>query len=106
DEPAAIGEVYNVAVGERISLNELYRALRDLIGERHPELRIPAPHYAEFRSGDVRHSEADIGKARRLLGYLPEWNVMSGLARALPWYENHSIDRTSSLEAGHVRRVV
>jgi UDP-N-acetylglucosamine 4-epimerase len=106
DDPSAIGEVYNVAVGDRMSLNELYRTLRDLIGERHPELRILAPRYAEFRAGDVRHSEADIGKARRLLGYLPEWKVRSGLANALPWYENHSTHRKPSLEPGDVRPVV
>jgi UDP-N-acetylglucosamine 4-epimerase len=85
--PAAVGQVYNVAVGQRTSLNELYRLLRDLIAARHPNLPIGAPHHAEFRQGDVRHSEADIGKAERLLGYRPCWNVRNGLAEALPWYE-------------------
>jgi UDP-N-acetylglucosamine 4-epimerase len=88
-DPQAVGQVYNIAVGERMSLNELHRTLRDLIAERHPGLRIPAPSHAEFRAGDVRHSEADVGKAQRLLGYRPEWDASHGLANALPWYEHH-----------------
>lgn len=87
--PEAIGQVYNVAYGARTSLNELYSALHDLLGKRHRELRMLPPRYGEFRAGDVRHSEADIAKARRLLGYSPRWNVLDGLAQALPWYENH-----------------
>jgi UDP-N-acetylglucosamine 4-epimerase len=87
DDPAACGQVYNVAVGGRMSLNELHRALADLITRRHPCLGVPAPVHDDFRAGDVRHSQADIGKALRLLGYRPQWNVARGLADALPWYE-------------------
>ncbi|HLX30543.1 MAG TPA: SDR family oxidoreductase [Casimicrobiaceae bacterium] len=89
DDPRALGQVYNIAVGERMSLNDLHAALRHLIAKCHPELDIPPPRHAEFRAGDVRHSEADIGKARRLLGYSPQWNARSGLADALSWYERH-----------------
>ncbi|HJU23429.1 MAG TPA: SDR family oxidoreductase [Casimicrobiaceae bacterium] len=89
ENPRALGQVYNVAVGERMSLNDLHAALRDLVAQHHPELHIPAPRHADFRAGDVRHSEADIGKARGLLGYAPQWNARSGLADALPWYERH-----------------
>lgn len=85
--PEALGQVYNVAVGTRMSLDELHATLRDLIGERQTGLAIPPAHYGEFRLGDVRHSEADIGKAKRLLGYRPRWDVRSGLAASLPWYE-------------------
>jgi UDP-N-acetylglucosamine 4-epimerase len=85
----ALGEAYNVAVGERMSLNELHAVLRDLIATRHPGLKIAPARHAEFRAGDIRHSEADIGKAGRLLGYRPECDVRTGLAHALPWYENH-----------------
>ena len=106
EDSAALGEIYNVAVGERMSLNELYRTLGDLIGERHPGLSISSPRYEHFRAGDVRHSEADIGKAARLLGYRPEWKVRDGLAHALPWYENHATHRKSSLESSHARRAV
>ena len=104
-EPAAVNQVYNVAVGGRMSLDELYRTLRDLIAERHPELRIPSPVYAGFRPGDVRHSEADIGKARRLLGYAPQWDARRGLAAALPWYEKFASMDTP--DAGlHARRAM
>ena len=90
DDPAAVGEVYNVAVGARMSLNELHATLRELIHARHPTLSIREPRYGDFRAGDVRHSEADIGKARRLLGYRPLWDARRGLGAALPWYERHA----------------
>jgi UDP-N-acetylglucosamine 4-epimerase len=48
---------------------------------------VPPPRYQDFRAGDVRHSQADIGKARRLLGYAPTHGVREGLAEAMPWYE-------------------
>jgi UDP-N-acetylglucosamine 4-epimerase len=82
-----VGQVYNVAVGERTSLNALHALVRELLLARHPRLSIGAPHYAAFRAGDVRHSEADLGKAQRLLGYRPAFDVRAGLAAALPWYE-------------------
>jgi UDP-N-acetylglucosamine 4-epimerase len=86
-DPAAIGEVYNVAVGGRLSLNDLARALRELIEARHAGMRVPPPVHGDFRAGDVRHSQADIAKARRLLGYAPTYDVRAGLREALPWYE-------------------
>jgi UDP-N-acetylglucosamine 4-epimerase len=95
--PAATvsGEVYNVAVGGRISLNDLYAALRDLVAERHAGLRVEAPIYGDFRAGDVRHSQADIGKAIGAFGYAPTHSLHAGLREALPWYEAHS--RTASI---------
>jgi UDP-N-acetylglucosamine 4-epimerase len=84
----ALGQVYNVAFGERMSLNELHSNLRTLIAKRHPTLDIPPAVHAEFRPGDIRHSEADIQKASRLLGYRPECDAKAGLALSLPWYEN------------------
>jgi UDP-N-acetylglucosamine 4-epimerase len=83
----AWGEVYNIALGGRTSLNELFATLRDLMKERHPELSIGPPVNGEFRAGDIRHSQADIRKAHRLLGFAPERDVRSGLREALPWYE-------------------
>ena len=80
-------QVFNVAVGGRTSLNDLARVLQELLEERHPDLRVPPPVHDEFRAGDVRHSQADIAKARRLLGYHPVHDVRSGLREALPWYE-------------------
>ncbi len=87
--PEVAGQVFNVAVGGRTSLNELARALRELIGERHPRLQVPAPRHRDFRAGDVRHSQADIGKAQRMLGYEPVQDLRSGLRAALPWYESY-----------------
>jgi len=88
EDPAAVGQIYNVAAGGRMSLNELYGILRDLLVERDPALRVPPPVHEDFRAGDVRHSQADVTKARRLLGYAPAYDVRAGLVEALPWYEN------------------
>jgi UDP-N-acetylglucosamine 4-epimerase len=83
----AVGQVYNVAVGGRMSLNDLFATLKDLLTERHARLRVAAPVYGDFRPGDVRHSQADISKAKRLLGYSPTHDARAGLREALPWYE-------------------
>ena len=83
----AMGQVYNVAVGGRMSLNDLFAALKESLIERHPGLHVPAPVHGAFRLGDVRHSQADISKARRLLGYHPTHDTLAGLREALPWYE-------------------
>ena len=87
DDPEAVGQVYNVAVGGRMSLNALFGTLRDLVRERHPHLDVPAPAYESFRPGDIRDSQADIGKARRLLRYEPTHDVRTGLRETLPSYE-------------------
>jgi len=86
-DTAAVNQIYNVAVGGRMSLNGLYDTLRSLLGERHPRLAIAPPVHEDFRPGDVRHSQADIAKACRLLGFAPAYDVRAGLACALPWYE-------------------
>ena len=99
DDAAALGQAYNVAVGERMTLNELYAVLRDVVVRRHPALDIPPPRYFDFRAGDVRHSEADIGKARRLLGYVPRWSAKDGLVAALPWYEALLAPSVEAVEA-------
>ena len=81
----AQGEVFNVAVGSRTSLNELFALIRDGLKE-HQVHYAREPRYTEFRPGDVRHSLADIDKARRLLGYQPTHSIGQGIAEALPWY--------------------
>ncbi len=107
EDPAAIGQVYNIAVGGRMSLNALHDALRELIAKRHPGLRIAAARHGDFRPGDVRHSEADIGKARTLLGYRPAWDVRRGLEAALPWYEQHAMASVPVVQGdAHVVRAV
>lgn len=83
---SAINQVYNVAVGERTSLNQLYFHLRDALSARFPNLKIVQPIYRDFRAGDVRHSLADIGKAQELLGYQPTHRVAEGLNEAMAWY--------------------
>jgi UDP-N-acetylglucosamine 4-epimerase len=81
-DDAAANQVYNVAVGERTTLNGLYATLRKLM----PDVDAPAAVHEGFRAGDVRHSQADIGKAARLLGFAPTHDLAAGLAEALPWY--------------------
>jgi UDP-N-acetylglucosamine 4-epimerase len=83
-------QVFNIAVGGRTSLNELARVIGELLAERHPGVRLLPPVHRDFRAGDTAHSQADISKARRLLGYEPVHDVRAGLREALPWYESHS----------------
>lgn len=89
NKPAAVNQVYNVALNTRTSLNELYLLLLELLSEQHPQLLDSRPTYAPFRAGDVRHSQADINKAAQLLGYVPTHDLRRGLRQALRWYEQH-----------------
>jgi UDP-N-acetylglucosamine 4-epimerase len=84
--PQALNRVYNIAVGESTSLNQLFSILRDLLAEQRSELRGVQPAHRPFREGDVRHSLADIRQARELLDYRPTHTLASGLREALPWY--------------------
>lgn len=86
EDEAAINQVYNIAVGDRTTLQQLYFHLRDALGSRFVHLQSAQPVYRDFRPGDVRHSLADIGKASRLLGYQPTHRVAQGLAEAMDWY--------------------
>lgn len=87
--PAAVNLVYNVAVSERTSLNQLYTMMQQLLQERFPHLRGQQPQYQDFRAGDVRHSQADITRARELLGYAPTHHIGAGLGEAMDWYVQH-----------------
>jgi len=78
--------VYNVAVGERRTLNELFELLRERLLPEFPQLAAIGPHHRDFRPGDVRHSHADISRARALLGYEPTHRIEDGLDEALEWY--------------------
>ncbi len=82
----AANQVYNVAVGDRTTLNELFEAIRSLLAPRFPHLTDSKPVYRDFRAGDVRHSLADISKARERLGYEPTHRIGEGLAEAMDWY--------------------
>ncbi|HET9360727.1 MAG TPA: SDR family oxidoreductase [Vicinamibacterales bacterium] len=80
DAPGVSGEVINVATGGRISLNQLFETIRGLVGAT------VEPIYQDARAGDVRDSQADIGKAQRLLGYQPLVSFEEGLGRTVAWY--------------------
>jgi len=87
-EDSAKNEVYNVAVGDRTTLNDLFAALKSALAENGVVYE-KEPVYRDFRPGDVRHSQADIGKAANKLGYAPEFRIFEGIARAMPWYLEH-----------------
>jgi UDP-N-acetylglucosamine/UDP-N-acetylgalactosamine 4-epimerase len=89
EKPEAVNQIYNVAVCARTTLNELYGLLQKKLLPWYPHLQDSRPVYQDFRPGDVRHSEADISKAARLLGYDPSHTLEQGLAEALDWYRHH-----------------
>ncbi|TCT10989.1 SDR family oxidoreductase [Paralcaligenes ureilyticus] len=84
-QPEGVNQVYNVAYNARTSLNELFEYLARALGNT-GVVYDKQPVYADFRKGDVRHSQADISKAKRLLGYEPMHNIVQGLEVAMPWY--------------------
>jgi len=85
----AANTVYNVACGDRITLNALYGNLRELLGAHVTAINGVEPIYGPERAGDVRHSQADIGKIQKGLGYRVIDDVPSGLTKALDWYRTH-----------------
>ena len=95
DAPDALNQIYNIAVGESTTLNQLNSQLQQLVLKARPGLRIIKPVYCDFRAGDVRHSLADISKAKSLLGYVPTHRIAEGLALATPWYLQRHHDRCS-----------
>ncbi|PHV29209.1 LPS biosynthesis protein WbpP [Janthinobacterium sp. BJB426] len=85
-DPAAVNQVYNVAVNARTSLTQLHATMQQMLLAARP-LHVPQPpQYGEFRAGDVRHSQADIAKAARLLGYAPTHDLAQGLRQTIAWY--------------------
>lgn len=80
----AAGQVFNIATGKRETLLEVYKAIEKLLGTR------IEPTFGPARQGDVRHSHADITRARELLGYAPEWDFQRGIAAAIEWYKAHA----------------
>ena len=85
----AKNEVYNVAVGGRTTLNDLFNAMRDGLVKYQADVANSQPVYRDFRAGDVRHSQADISKAQTKIGYKPSHNISEGLVVALNWYVNN-----------------
>jgi UDP-N-acetylglucosamine 4-epimerase len=88
---AALGHVYNVACGDRTTLNQLYEQIRGEVARHRPDVSSVGPRYAPFRAGDVRHSLADIGSATALLGFKPTHRVGEGLAEAAHWYSTEGL---------------
>ena len=95
----AFGEAFNVAVGGRNTLNELYGIILDNLGESladsHQTFVGNTPIYRDFRAGDIRHSNADITKAETLLGYAPTHNIYEGMKQAIRWYIDDFTKRAS-----------
>ena len=89
--PEASNQVYNIAVGDRTTLNELLEQLRHALAALGVDYR-RAPVHGDLRAGDVRHSLANIDKARTLLGYQPAYRVSDGIRLAMPWYVSHHHD--------------
>lgn len=89
------GMVFNIGTGERHSLNDLLRSLSSLTGRKLD------PEHTNSRVGDVRHSQADIGRARRHLGYEPKISFLEGLQRTVDWFSNRSHSATSPLCGGN-----
>lgn len=81
----AKNQVYNVAVGGRTTLNTLFIALQEHLRANEVSYS-QAPVYRDFREGDVRHSQADISKIQNALGYAPQFDIIQGIEKAMPWY--------------------
>lgn len=81
----AKNQVYNVAVGDRTTLNDLFKAIREELNENNVVYNKDAL-YKDFRAGDVRHSQADVSKINKNLSYDGQYNVLQGIKEAMPWY--------------------
>lgn len=86
ENPEAANQVYNVAVGDRTTLNQLHEQLRLNLLSICTHLKDAKPMCRDFRAGDVRHSLADISKASKLLGYQPTHSIGEGIKVAMGWY--------------------
>ncbi len=86
DNPEAYNTAYNVACGDRVTLNELYTFLRDGLAKFDPEIGTINPVYTDPRQGDIPHSLASIEKTSRLLGYNPQYDLKQGLEHSIKWY--------------------
>ncbi len=92
EDPEALDQAYNVALGEQTSLNELFDMIRTALAPRLPHLRTVRAVHREPRAGDLPFSRADISKAERLLGYRPQVRIGKGLQRTIDWYADHLLE--------------
>ena len=86
DNDKAMNQVYNVALNDRTNSNELFQMIEERLIKRRKGLKKREPIYRDFRPGDVRHSQANIDKGRRLLGYQPKYLISEGMDEAMDWY--------------------
>ncbi|MES2474708.1 MAG: SDR family oxidoreductase [Verrucomicrobiota bacterium] len=91
EDPNAVNTVYNIAAGGRTTLNALYEMLHARLQKSCEKSMPRILEYREFRAGDVRHSNADISKAKQFLGFSPEFDVESGLDHCIEWYVSRAI---------------
>ena len=91
EEPAALGQAYNIALGDQTSLTELFDLIRDGVGRRYAPARHVRAIHRESRRGDLQFSRADISKAARLLGYRPAVRIMEGLEQTIDWYADNLV---------------
>jgi UDP-N-acetylglucosamine 4-epimerase len=82
----AFGQVFNTATGGRETLNNLYKAISNRLKEKLQDLELKEPIYRDFREGDIRHSNANIQKAKDMLGYIPTHTLDEGLKESITWY--------------------
>ncbi|HET7366185.1 MAG TPA: SDR family oxidoreductase [Burkholderiales bacterium] len=101
EDPAALGQAYNIALGDQTTLLELYALIRDGVARRFPEARAVNAVHRESRRGDVQFSRADIGKAERLLGYHPAVRIREGLAQTIAWYAENLAPVMSEKKVAH-----
>jgi UDP-N-acetylglucosamine 4-epimerase len=87
----ALNRVYNVAVGERTTLNQLFNIIKEKLEKSDAAIKIKPPVYTDFRPGDIRHSLADISLARTYLNYEPTHSLSDGLGEALEWYKKNTV---------------
>ena len=82
------GQVFNIALGHKTSLLELFEIIKDALGKHQIQYALP-PSFDGFRPGDILHSEADVSKAKTVIAYDPPYSVADGIAAAIPWYLSH-----------------
>ena len=85
----SVNQIYNVAVGDRTSLNDLYDYIQGELKAVMPGINLREPTYRDFRKGDIAHSQADISKAKDLVGYSPSHRIKQGLQASMRWYSEN-----------------
>ncbi|HEY5899460.1 MAG TPA: SDR family oxidoreductase [Burkholderiales bacterium] len=91
ENPAALGQAYNIALGDQTSLIDLYELIRAGVSKKYPALKGVKAVHREPRKGDLQFSRADVGKAVQLLGYQPSVRIMEGLQKTIDWYAHNIV---------------